>query len=286
MGTNTRWRCQCNCEQKTIIDVYASNLLKKHTTSCGCVQKQVASKIHKKEEIGNRYGKLLVIAEGMDYIAPDGSNRKTWKCRCDCGNEIEVVGTSLRRGLTQSCGCNFKEAISQHWEEKILNTDFPNLKVLKRVEANGQESRWLCQCKFCNNTYILSTGNLKTSKGCGCLNISRGAYKIQQLLENNNLNYIKEKTFENCRFPQTNRKARFDFYVENKYLIEFDGLQHYQTVGGWANENNFIKTQERDNYKNNWCKKNNIPLIRIPYWKEDNLVLEDLLLETSNYLIN
>lgn len=28
-----------------------------------------------------------------------------WKCKCDCGNETIVLGTSLRTGITKSCGC-------------------------------------------------------------------------------------------------------------------------------------------------------------------------------------
>lgn len=30
-------------------------------------------------------------------------------------------------------------------------------------------------------------------------------------------------------------------------------------------------TQRRDNIKNEYCKKNNIPLLRIPYWKKKNI---------------
>lgn len=36
--------------------------------------------------------------------------------------------------------------------------------------------------------------------------------------------------------------------------------------------------KEYDNIKNEWCKKNNIPLIRIPYYKINTLNLKDLLL--------
>ena len=43
--------------------------------------------------------------------------------------------------------------------------------------------------------------------------------------------------------------------------------------------------QERDTYKNQWCKENNIPLIRIPYTHLNDLCLEDLLLETSKFII-
>ena len=41
---------------------------------------------------------------------------------------------------------------------------------------------------------------------------------------------------------------------------------------------------KHDLIKSKWCKENNIPLIRIPYTHFDNLCLNDLLLETSNFI--
>ena len=79
---------------------------------------------------------------------------------------------------------------------------------------------------------------------------------------------------------------RYDFFVDNRYLIEFDGIQHYQyNENSWNNKEKFKKLQERDNFKTNWCLSNNIPLIRIPYTKYDSLCIEDLLLETSQFII-
>lgn len=81
--------------------------------------------------------------------------------------------------------------------------------------------------------------------------------------------------------------AYFDFYIENKYLIEYDGEQHFNYKNeGWNIQENFNKTKERDLIKNQWCKQNNIPLIRIPYWKLDTLKLDDLILETSQYIVH
>ena len=57
-------------------------------------------------------------------------------------------------------------------------------------------------------------------------------------------------------------------------LIEFDGEQHYKQ------EDFFWKleiTQHRDNLKNIYAKENNIPLVRIPYYKRDCITLEDLM---------
>lgn len=55
-----------------------------------------------KDEIGNRYGKLVVLSREKN-----GTSRMSrWLCRCDCGKETIVYGANLRRGNTKSCGCD------------------------------------------------------------------------------------------------------------------------------------------------------------------------------------
>ena len=79
---------------------------------------------------------------------------------------------------------------------------------------------------------------------------------------------------------------RYDFFVDNRYLIEFDGEQHYKERardGFW--KDNYDNLHKRDLEKNQYALEHNIPLIRIPYWKINNLKLSDLLPETSKYLI-
>ena len=53
----------------------------------------------------------------------------------------------------------------------------------------------------------------------------------------------------------------------------------------WNTKENFELLKKHDNIKNQWCKENNIPLIRIPYTHLDNLKIEDLKLETSSFII-
>lgn len=56
-----------------------------------------------KDLTGRRFGRLTV--EGFAY-----KNRYVyWHCRCDCGNEKDVMGSALTSGDTQSCGCLGKE---------------------------------------------------------------------------------------------------------------------------------------------------------------------------------
>jgi hypothetical protein len=50
---------------------------------------------------GTRFGKLIVL----EYIKKPGNPKACFRCICDCGNEVIVLGQNLRRGLTKSCGC-------------------------------------------------------------------------------------------------------------------------------------------------------------------------------------
>ena len=60
-------------------------------------------------------------------------------------------------------------------------------------------------------------------------------------------------------------KLRFDIYLKNEnILIEADGSQHYDL----NNPNYSQYQQECDDIKNDWCLKNNVRLIRIPYTRK------------------
>ena len=87
------WECQCDCGN--ITTVRTAHLHSGAVISCGCKNRAI-----KKDEIGNRYGLLTVIGS-----APSRRGQAYWKCKCDCGNIIEVCGTNLRTGNSQSCGC-------------------------------------------------------------------------------------------------------------------------------------------------------------------------------------
>ena len=145
---------------------------------------------------------------------------------------------------------------------------------------------WKCKCDCGAFTQVINQDLFSGhTQSCGCLR-SKGELKITQILIKNNIPFEREKQFQNCIYSKINTKPRFDFYINNNYLIEYDGRQHFQSDNiGWNNSENLKQTQLRDNFKNQWCKKNNIPLIRIPYTHYDKLCLEDLLLETSKFII-
>lgn len=60
-----------------------------------------------RDESGNRFGRLVALYEvdGIPRTDRPGWKRRVYRCRCDCGNELDVMVDSLRTGNTKSCGC-------------------------------------------------------------------------------------------------------------------------------------------------------------------------------------
>lgn len=151
------------------------------------------------------------------------------------------------------------------------------------TERRGTNIIWKCICT-CGNELKVPSADLISgnTSSCGCLK-SKGQEKITYLLNQNNISFVTEKTFDNFYYDITNGSPRFDFFVNNAYVIEFDGIQHFKEVDFFALS--LDEQVKRDLFKNNWCKQYNIPIIRIPYYHLSKLKIEDLLLETSEFII-
>lgn len=116
--------------------------------------------------------------------------------------------------------------------------------------------------------------------GCPSCNASKGEYRIKMWLDDNNITYEPQKTFNNCINPDTKRRLRFDFYIPDKNLvIEYDGKQHFE-VSNFCNDIElsrelFEKTKKHDRIKNEYVDNNKIDILRISY-KEFNTIEEIL----------
>jgi len=121
---------------------------------------------HKKDETGNRYGKLVVVGEERTR----SSRCIRWRCRCDCGNETIVLGTSLRFGLTKSCGCYIRECISKAKKKDETGNRYGKQVVLDEAPVRLKNHVcWHCKCD-CGNEKIVRGDLLRqgVTKSCGC----------------------------------------------------------------------------------------------------------------------
>ena len=124
-GSNAKgqalWRCQCSCG--TIKNIVGSTLRNGTSSSCGCKRILNSTENNGKfvNEIGNRYGKLLVISKDEELSGK--GHRAYWVCKCDCGNYKTVSSKCLRDGKTKSCGCLLsagEEAIAKYLNENKI----------------------------------------------------------------------------------------------------------------------------------------------------------------------
>lgn len=291
-----KWICRCQCGKEKSIT--AGHLRDGSSLSCGCAQitpelkKQAAQEVKRlrssaeKNLIGQKFNRLTVIEK--DIEKSNQGKGAYWRCKCDCGNYTTVSTGALEHGTTKSCGCLKMEQIKNLGQSKLKDLTGEKFSLLTVLERVGQDSSgkatYLCKCA-CGREKIIRGSSLTSgnTKSCGeCTHTSFGEIAIQNLLNENNINYQYQKWLPGCIYPDSGRKVYFDFYVDNRYVIEFDGRQHFMTSGGWNDEANYQKTIQHDKFRDEWCKKNNIPLIRIPYTKLETLTFNDIWLPKDN----
>ena len=140
----SRYKCRCDCGVGKI--VRNRWLQNGDSQSCGCFAKEMTSQLATKDLTGKRFGRLLVTKK----LAPRKWRNYWWKCLCDCGSVVEVVGGQLTRGKKNSCGCITKElnrsmSLEERWRRSVKAslTHRKNSAVLKHwktkvnVPCNG-----------------------------------------------------------------------------------------------------------------------------------------------------
>ena len=291
-GKSVYWNCKCSCGKEICVRgdrLTQSKVDDRGNPSCGHLRMEHVKETICKNLIGQKFGRLTVLEKTNKQ-----SNNKAyiWKCQCECGNIVELPTDALTRKdhPTRSCGCLQKEK-ARDFLTQVVNKKIPKIGeninnfIIKDIElrpTNGgcNESWILSNCPICGTEKWFQLRYIKNedTKSCGCISKSAGEEKIERLLKENNIPFQKEFRFQDCKYKLP---LPFDFYIDNKYLIEFDGIQHYDKKNKWHDKD----LETRDQIKNQYCKDNNIPLIRIPYTHYSNLCLEDLLLETTTFLI-
>jgi hypothetical protein len=162
-----------------------------------------------------------------------------------------------------------------------LNMYFKNhdmdCKALRITDKTNHDGRSIIEYRCsCGRLFYTTAHKIKPKLGkCDYCNqvMSKNERLMEDFLTSLNINYKKQYRFNSCK---DNKPLPFDFHLTDyDLLIEIDGEQHFKVVrfGGMPIEEaqaNFEAQQRRDKIKNDFCKNNNIPLLRIPYWEFQN----------------
>ena len=143
------------------------------------------------------------------------------------------------------------------------------------------QTRGIIICKIHGN-FLQGPSNHLQGSGCPKCKMSKGEIKIKNFLTNNFILYDYNKVFYDCRNPLTNAILKYDFYIPSKnLLVEYDGEQHFKDISAPNFKRESLSVIcYRDNIKNEYAKRNNINLLRIPYTEFNNIegmIMEKLL---------
>lgn len=176
---------------------------------------------------------------------------------CDKGHKGSMIFTNFYNGQYGCNECGYIKYTIDEIKEIFLEDGY----ILLSTEYIHNKKKLECVCPKNHNCRI-SLYSYNQGVRCGVCYLSRGEQLIQKHLEKNDMKFVQQKKFDMCK---DSNALPFDFYVEDKFLIEFDGKQHFESIEFFGGNDKFIKCQQHDIIKTNYCRKNNIPLLRIAY---------------------
>lgn len=217
---------------------------------------------------------------------------------CNCGEKYTATFDDLKnknRTLKKVCPkCQLNQLTSRETKDsdlfltqvnKLVGNDYTFLE-----EYVHAKHKLRVRHNLCGTVYQSSPDNF-VNKGRRCPECfdnknSKWSYEVEKFLKENGIDYLKEYSFPDCVHK---RPLKFDFAVLNesgklKGLIEVDGQQHFEPFRFIQDlelrQQKFVEGKVRDKIKDDYCKTKGIKLIRIPYFRINELseLLQDMLI--------
>lgn len=287
IDAQTKISIKCNCGE-LITDTFSHFKHRKHKRCYECYRKELTErklipyeKVKKYVEVDSKSNCKLVTSED-EYI----NSRLNVVFQCNCGNNFETSFHEFKSGNKRqcnTCGAGFqtvKDFLEYVEKESYVN----NFELIDYQVTNGyvhQRNKLKIKCS-CGEIFETTKHTFERGKNrCGICSssISKGEEKIKIILEKNQINFIPQFYFKECRGVR--KPLPFDFAVFDEFdnivtLIEYDGKQHFEPVnfGGCSDEIALLEYEnvcKNDHIKNTYCKRNKLKLIRIPYWDFDRI---------------
>lgn len=217
--------------------------------------------------------------EGYILLSKEYDPKKKILIQHECGNVYEVTLNNFKRGNRCPICATKRLADSKRIDKKYLKQEVSKkgYKVISFEGFNKSRDKLTLECNK-GHVYKSSWDSFRDGFGlCPYCRESKykGENKIREILELNNISYIEQYRFSDCR---NKKPLSFDFYLDDLNIcIEYDGEQHYKPIdfgGSYSDDSlnkRFATQKENDKIKTQYCNINSIKLIRIPYWEFENI---------------
>lgn len=206
------------------------------------------------------HNKLRIICkEHGEFLQTPGSHLSGKGCP-NCKNKKQTTESVIKRCI------------------EVHGNDFDYSKINYTKMIDYVEIK----CNKCNNWFMQCLDkHINSRHGCPICKESKGEKLIRNWLVKNNIEFITQQEIYLHKLCKNTNLVKIDFVVNYnsiKYFIEYDGKQHYEYDKFYNKNNveNFYKQQRRDLILEEYCKLNNINLIKIKYDVNEHSLVEIL----------
>jgi len=178
---------------------------------------------------GQKFGRLIIIERSNN----NKSNKITWLCKCDCGNEKIACGGDLKNGRIKSCGCLLRtHGLSKHSLYPIWNQMTQRCSNIKDRYYKNYGGRGITVCKrwMKFENFLTDMGNPPTDQ-----------HQIDRI--NNNKGYSPK----NCHWVTPKQQAR---NTSRNHMITLD--EKTKCLQAWADEFDINPSSIRFRLKSGW----------------------------------
>ena len=241
-----------NCKQ--YIQKWPSDVLYKPNNACSCLYNKkltTSEYLQKLEELKYDYSKTKYIGMSKNIIIT-----------CKIHGDFKIIAGNHLYKKSGCPRCSPSKPINNDDFINFANIKHNNLYTYSKCKYITDREKVIITCKL-HGDFSQRPSDHKQGQGCPICKSSQGEKRIKKILDDNNIKYVQEKRFDDCKYKNS---LPFDFYIHQyKTCIEYDGIQHFQPIDHFGGENAFIQTQYRDSLKTIYCNSNNFTLIRISY---------------------
>jgi hypothetical protein len=248
-----KYKCSKNHTTEMSYHVWKKNKYK--CKECGKLasgNKQKLSYEFVKQEFEKRGYKLL----STEYI--NKKSKLDFKCPEKHIGKMSFDSFHYAKCICAECAGSKKHTINdiklilQKESYKLISTEYKNNKEKLKMECEN------------NHLIDLRLNDFISGYRCKICVETIGERVISKFLKNSNIieTFESEYKFNDCK---NTKQLPFDFYVDNKFLIEYDGEQHFKPIAFFGGDNGLKNRQLNDKIKTDYCRKNKIALLRISY---------------------
>lgn len=267
-GCNKKVELLCHDCGATVYMTPASLINAKHRCNSCAAQNHAMTD----EKLSKR---LSDINPTIKLLSPFNGYKNKMKCGCVIHEDFEwfVTPSDLLKG--RGCPECKKDTLHSHWA--MIEGAFR-----ERVEAENATVQYvggfynvmqkaIFRCRLCGEQWETVAANvLYSHSACPLCASSKGEKAIRQYLLENNIVFSEQATFEGCKGRV--RVLPFDFFLPDyNILIEYQGIQHFQSVPFFGGESVFEERLALDTIKRDFAKGNGFTLLEISYRDYDKL---------------